>query len=65
LKVNKEDIVDILGELPPIKLHCSVLAIDALSEAVYDYFLKKKVEIPEELEKRHQIIIKRKVSHEH
>lgn len=65
LKVTKEDIVKVLGELPPIKLHCSVLAIDALSEAVHDYFSKKKIKIPKELENRHQIILKREATHEH
>ena len=63
LKVKKEDIVKVLGELPPIKLHCSVLAIDALSEAVYDYFLKSKIKVPKSLEERHQIVSKRE--HEH
>ncbi|MFA5310207.1 MAG: iron-sulfur cluster assembly scaffold protein [Candidatus Paceibacterota bacterium] len=65
LKVKKEDIVKVLGELPPIKLHCSVLAIDALSEAVYDYYSKKKEKIPAKLEERHQVIMKREESHEH
>lgn len=65
LKVKKEDIVKVLGELPPIKLHCSVLAIDALSEAVYDYYLKKKKEMPKVLEERHQTIIKREATHGH
>ena len=65
LKIKKEDIVKVLGELPPIKLHCSVLAIDALSEAVYNYFSKKKVKIPKALEERHQIRMKREVSHKH
>jgi nitrogen fixation NifU-like protein len=65
LKVKKEDIVKVLGELPPIKLHCSVLAIDALSEAVYDYYLKKKKKIPVKLEERHQIIMKREETHQH
>ncbi|MFZ3054826.1 MAG: iron-sulfur cluster assembly scaffold protein [Minisyncoccales bacterium] len=65
LKVKKEDIVKVLGELPPIKLHCSVLAIDALSEAVYDYYSKKKVKIPKDVEERHQIIMKRESLHDH
>jgi len=46
--------------LPPFKIHCSVLAVDALKEAIYDYYLKNKIEIPEELEKEHQRIIKTK-----
>jgi nitrogen fixation NifU-like protein len=62
LKVTKDDIVKVLGELPAIKLHCSVLAIDALSEAVYDYLTKNKREIPASLEKRHQTLEKR---HQH
>lgn len=65
LEVKKEDVVKVLGELPPIKLHCSVLAIDALSEAVYNYFSKNKVKIPKKIEDRHQIILKREATHEH
>lgn len=54
LKINKNEIVDSLGGLPPIKMHCSVLAVEALSEAIYDYFSKKKREIPRELQERHK-----------
>jgi len=57
LKVKKEGLIKKLGQpLPPFKIHCSVLAIDALKEAIYDYFSKNKMEIPEELEKDHQRI---------
>ncbi len=59
LKATKEDIVKVLGDLPPIKLHCSVLAIDALSEAVYDYLSKNKKKISEDLGKKHELIQKR------
>lgn len=65
LKVKKEDIVKVLGELPPIKLHCSVLAIDALSEAIYDYFSKNKKEMPKGLKERHEIMVKREAAHKH
>lgn len=41
LKVTRDDILKQLGELPPIKIHCSVLAIDALREAINDYLSKK------------------------
>jgi len=41
LKLTKEDILKQLGELPAIKIHCSVLAIDALREAINDYHSKK------------------------
>jgi len=60
LEFNREEIVKELGGLPPVKIHCSVLAADALYEAIYDYLKKKKREIPERLEKAHQRIEKEK-----
>jgi len=42
LKLTKQDVVDFLGELPALKIHCSVLGIDALKAAVKDYKSKKK-----------------------
>ena len=54
LKIERNDIVKSLGGLPAIKLHCSVLAADALSEAIYDYLSRNKKEIPKELQERHQ-----------
>ena len=60
LKIDRNDIVKSLGGLPIIKLHCSVLAADALSEAIYDYFVKHKKEIPKELQEKHQRIEKEK-----
>lgn len=58
LKITKEDIIGELGELPPIKIHCSLLAVDALREAIYDYFKRSGREIPEWLEKEHERILK-------
>ena len=60
LKIAKNDIIKKLGGLPSVKYHCSVLAVDALVEAVYDYFLKNKKEIPVDLQKKHDIIQKSK-----
>ncbi len=60
LKLTKREVVDELGELPPIKLHCSVLAIDALQEAIYDYLKKNKKKIPKELKKKHQLLEKQR-----
>lgn len=60
IKINKDEIVKALGGLPPIKLHCSVLAVDALSEAIYDYLSKNRRPIPKELMKRHQRVQKEK-----
>lgn len=36
-KITKEDIVKRLGGMPPIKVHCSVLGIEALKKAIEDY----------------------------
>jgi len=61
LKIKKDDLIKRLGKpLPPFKIHCSVLAVDALREAIYDYYKKKGIEIPEELKKDHQRIAKAK-----
>jgi nitrogen fixation NifU-like protein len=61
LKIKKEDLIKGLGQpLPPFKIHCSILAVDALKEAIYDYYRKKGIEISEDLEKDHQKIIKTK-----
>jgi nitrogen fixation NifU-like protein len=39
-KIKKDDIVEKLKGMPPIKVHCSVLGIEALKKAIGDY--KKK-----------------------
>ncbi len=41
LKLSKQDVADELGGLPPIKMHCSNLAADALHAAIKDYMEKK------------------------
>jgi len=61
LKIRKDDLIKRLGQpLPLFKIHCSILAIDALKEAIYDYYLKNKLEISEDLEKEHRRITKTK-----
>jgi nitrogen fixation NifU-like protein len=42
LKITKQDVADEVGGLPPIKMHCSVLAADGLRAAIEDYRSKKK-----------------------
>lgn len=42
LKITKDNIVDELEGLPPVKVHCSLLAIDALRAAIKDYKEKKQ-----------------------
>lgn len=39
--ISKQDVADELGGLPPIKMHCSNLAADALKAAIKDYKEKK------------------------
>lgn len=59
IKINKDDLLKKLGKpLPPIKVHCSILAVDALHEAIYDYYVRNKLPIPEELKRRHERIQK-------
>ena len=58
LKITKEKVADSLGGLPPIKMHCSLLAIDALREAIYDYLSKNKIPIPEDLKKNHERVVR-------
>ncbi len=60
IKLEKDDVINFLGGLPSIKYHCSVLAVDALTEAIYDYLSKNKKEILLELKKRHERIKKEK-----
>ena len=46
LALKNKDVADALGELPPIKMHCSVLAEDAIKAAIADYGKRKgKTEI--------------------
>jgi nitrogen fixation NifU-like protein len=60
LKIKKDDIIKELGGLPSVKYHCSVLAVDALIEAIYEYFLKEGREFPADLLEKHKKIQKDK-----
>lgn len=42
LKITMFDVANLLGGLPPIKMHCSNLAAEALHKAIDDYKAKKK-----------------------
>lgn len=37
MKISKQNIVDELDGLPPIKIHCSMLALEALHKAIDEY----------------------------
>ncbi len=41
LELKNTDVVESLGGLPPVKLHCSVLAEEAIHEAIADYYRKE------------------------
>jgi len=56
LKIKNEDIVKALEDLPTVKIHCSLLAADALAEAIYNYYQQTNQPISDELEKFHQRI---------
>jgi len=42
MKITRAEVAENLGGLPPIKMHCSNLAADALHEAIKDYQKKKE-----------------------
>lgn len=58
LSVTKEKIINGLGGLPPIKMHCSLLATDALHEAIYNYLTKNKRTVPASLKQTHERVVK-------
>ena len=41
LKISNKAVAEALGGLPPVKMHCSILAEDALKSAIEDYLNKK------------------------
>ena len=43
-KITRDDVANELEGLPPIKMHCSNLAADALKAAIEDYKKKKRGE---------------------
>jgi nitrogen fixation protein NifU and related proteins len=44
LKVTNKDVIEALGGLPEIKIHCSVLAEEAIRDAINNY--RKKHDLP-------------------
>ena len=45
LSLNNKQVAEALGGLPPVKMHCSVLAEQAIRMAIRDYALGKGIEI--------------------
>ena len=56
LKITNDRVAKSLGGLPPVKMHCSVLAADALNEAIFNYLTEKKRPIPEQVMEKHEKI---------
>ena len=49
LKISNQAVAEALGGLPKVKMHCSVLAEEALKSALDDYYKKKGVPSPVKL----------------
>ena len=45
MALTNKDVADALDGLPPVKMHCSVLAEQAIKSALYDYSKKSGVKI--------------------
>ena len=58
IAVTNLNVASELGGLPPIKMHCSAMAADALNEAIFTYLSQEGKEIPEALQDRHAHIEK-------
>lgn len=54
LEMTNKSVIDSLDGLPPVKIHCSLLSVDALNEAIYDYMIKSKKVVPPVLAERHK-----------
>jgi len=64
LKISNQAVVEALGGLPPIKMHCSVLAEQALKKAIDDYLKKttgKGLDIKEDKNNDGECILKKNV----
>ena len=54
LKLTNSAVVEALEGLPPVKVHCSVLAEEAIKTAVADYYKKIGRPVDFEIEKEHE-----------
>lgn len=52
LKLTNSAVVEALEGLPPQKIHCSVLAEEAIKAALEDYYKRKGLPVPAEVEKK-------------
>ena len=54
MNFSNQEVVDALGGLPPVKIHCSVLAEEALKAALKDYLKKHPEAAKRAVPKAHQ-----------
>lgn len=57
MEIKNEDVIKALDDLPTIKIHCSLLAVDALAEAIYSFYQKTGQKISPDFEQKHNRII--------
>ena len=46
LKITNKQVIDMLGGLPPAKIHCSVLAEEAIQAAINNYYERQGLPSP-------------------
>lgn len=56
MNFSNQEVVDALGGLPPVKIHCSVLAEEALKAALEDY-VKKHPELAAQINKSEPVAV--------
>lgn len=54
MKITKDDLIKKFGGVPMVKIHCSLLAVDALGQAIYDYYKRKGKAVPAGLRQMHE-----------
>ena len=52
MELTNKAVVEALDGLPPVKLHCSVLAEEAVQAALRDYYERQGLPVPEKLQPR-------------
>ncbi len=55
LKISNRAVAEALGGLPPIKMHCSVLAEEALKKALDDYHMRNSLSASGKQQKKLQV----------
>ena len=64
LLLTNKAVADALDGLPPVKMHCSVLAEEAVKAALLDYYSREGLELPEALRNFEESVHEHEHSHE-